>query len=144
MSNGPGSQTICAPILILALALQAMTPEACDLCSATLLKWLTSPTGRNLAAAAITVPDSDDTTAGNSLPLEPYEQDDLPDEMCLPGASRTRLIVHRGQRGPNRPAPISVGVSRTSEQFHRRVVLRPDGGYFRYANVFLVPGRLNC
>ena len=106
MSKGLRSRMICIRLLMFTLGFQAITPDAHDLSSATLFKLL-------------------DTSGDgvDSLPSGPNGEDDMADEVCLPGGCLVRLIVHRGQGDSNRPASIVIGLSEPSSLCRDRDIL---------------------
>ena len=150
MSKGWGSQLICLRLLTLALAIQALTPDANDLCSSSLFKLLGVPFGKNLVTCAVATaqcnaldPESMPVGEG-SFPSGANDQDDSPDEVCLPDGRHLGAMLSRRAGGSKRFTCIPCGSCREAALYRRGYATRCHTGNLISNNLHLSLSRMTC
>jgi hypothetical protein len=119
-------------VLAVALALQAITPDAHDLASPTLLKLLDLLAATETSVMSTVSTDADIrgdesvTRDGDSSSSGAGDQGESPDEICLPGEQKSTLIVRSRGGGRNRSSFVSFGSGQIADRVeHRRHASRP-------------------
>jgi hypothetical protein len=147
MSNGRRSPSICFRLMLFALAIQAMTPDAYNLSSPLLLKLVCDVDGLPARGA-------DDGGTGNGSqsapgrralpPLESDEEDQVPGDLCVPRRPMAGVI------DPRKPGGTSRGDTFFSSQFRRLDALLPQRraaehiGPWNHPDLTVHLGRLTC
>lgn len=106
MTQGGGFRSICFPMLLIALAVQGITPDAHDLASLSLLRMLLPPRAaarfpmNGPAPRTSTVlPDGSTRPIVVAPPSSAQSSDGTPDEVCAPAQSPTQGPQTQGHAG---------------------------------------------
>jgi hypothetical protein len=150
MSIRRRSRPIGLGLLGVALALQAITPDARDLASPMLHKLLSSMAGRE---AATTILASDSTSdpesespplGGGSSPSRTDDQSKQADEVCLPGSRQVGMMMHRRGAGTDRPSFCSRPSVQVPIYPVRRSLSPPRFVALKSSDKIVLLGRLTC
>jgi hypothetical protein len=131
MNKGSGPQTACLGVALIALAIQAITPDSHDLTSFSISRILQSILSDSIAPTDDAAPSEDDTP------------DEKADDVCSPASAGARVATRRPTSCP-RPHSKATPRGELPIRPSHRHSSRPFSGAARNDELILTLCRLTC